>query len=224
MLYIPRLRTYWEVFRSRILPTFDAIGREADVVARAELQRLWSVEGNEDTDEGALAERAQDSGIEHVETLMAMRQTVLNLFTAGLYHWHEQMLTNLYSELNRMPLGKEVKAEKILAWVKEEFGVDTLKFASDARLTELRHIANAVKHAEGPSSTELRGLRPDLFVHPAVREYDAVTLDPEPEPRQIRRPLSGEGIYLSAADFDLYHSAAIAWWTALAVAFESDPI
>ena len=54
------------------------------------------------------------------------------------------------------------------------YGIDIEKFSSWAKVNELRLLANAVKHADGDSCTELKGLRPDLFVstHGQTERYE----------------------------------------------------
>ena len=76
------------------------------------------------------------------------------------------------------------------------------KYDSAATLHELRDVANAVKHAEGDAVQSLRERRPDLGIHPFLRE-DETFRRFEGIP-SVYQPPAGEGIYVSDHDLTSY--------------------
>jgi hypothetical protein len=74
---------------------------------------------------------------------------------------------------------------------------------------ELRLVANTVKHGEGASAARLRQLRPELFVHPALRD------DPEwggIPGHSAEMPMGGEDICVTRDDLERYRDALLSFW------------
>lgn len=94
---LPHLRAYGDCAREQVVPLFGDIGEKADEVAQAEYERLGSRTVGEDfaVDMGDLAERAQNVGLTYYETMVGVRQSVLNLLAVGLFHLIEQELADL---------------------------------------------------------------------------------------------------------------------------------
>lgn len=91
--FSPHLSRLLEVLERRLLPTFDVIGQEADSAADAEWERLLHLPGDPDQDSSVLAEQAFDAGLAHYEAMSDIRQSLLNIYAATLYHaWEQQLL------------------------------------------------------------------------------------------------------------------------------------
>jgi hypothetical protein len=94
--------------------------------------------------------------------------------------------------------------------------------------TELRHVANTIKHAEGNSASELRSLRPDLFNYPSIREsldgvedVDAASFYRSNADTPAAMPLAGFGPYVMQKDFNEYAAAVCRVWLWLADRLEA---
>ena len=128
--------------------------------------------------------------------LSNLRQGIVNLLAAGLYHLYEQHREKL--KLILTDSGRAMPPlEKLGGWAKVE---------------ELRHLANTVKHAEGPSARELRRIRPDLFVRPVVK---GSPLGKDSLRQAIENPLGGTDLFVTEADLHTYRDAIRELWEAL---------
>ena len=91
-------------------------------------------------------------------------------------------------------------------------GIDTTAFEDSRKLTELRLVANVAKHAEGSSASELEKVRPDLFVSPLIAQF---RLRIRPRVRHVYGPLSGDDLYVTPRDLNVYFEAVVGFWTEL---------
>ena len=146
-----------------------------------------------------------------------------NLFTAGLYHFFEQSFFKFHRrELLWLP--DNDKDPSLIKWkpAKERlvkyYRIDIEKFSSWTKVNELRLLANTVKHADGDSCAELKGLRPDLFVSPH-RQNDRYALELA-QVTPVIQPLAGEDVYVSPEEFAKYVEAVKMFWEELAKAFD----
>lgn len=62
-------------------------------------------------------------------------------------------------------------------------------------------LANAVKHGEGKSATQLRIVRPNLFLKPTTLHEIFPELKELNTMRSVRSPLAGEGIFVTDVVF-----------------------
>jgi len=79
----------------RLLPTFEGVEAEADAVTHAEYERLgqrWNWD-EPDVDMSDAAALAYEAGLEFYERMTGVRQGLINLAAAGLYHLYEQQVT-----------------------------------------------------------------------------------------------------------------------------------
>ena len=85
---VAHVRAFGECVLSQVMPAFADLENRAEDVANAEYARLGSEPASEDCegDMAAAAEAAHGKGLAFYETMVALRQTPLNLFTAGLFH------------------------------------------------------------------------------------------------------------------------------------------
>lgn len=153
-----------EVIAERLLPTFTSIENEADAISDDTWERLGAA-GGPDSDPASDAELAEDAGLTHYLSMVDARQGLLNLFAVALHHlFEQQQLTVLRQEL--IPRGEDIteRTLKVEEFVKrlEDSDIDVTTFVSWLELKELRHVANAVKHADGWSADWLRNHCPEI--------------------------------------------------------------
>lgn len=204
-IYVPEVQYFCKVLSERLLPPLSNLSDEAKNFAHLEFQRLSSLPFFCESDGGELAELANDTAVSWYSSMVAVRQSVINLHTVGLRHLFEQQLYNL---VLHVPLTSRTSADyvKDLKTLSEN-GIDHQSFISWSTLEELRHVCNAVKHAEGSSSRQLRTLRPDLFIDPKMvsfSQFDRIS--------PVTQPLAGEDIYLQEADIDKFMKAIELFW------------
>lgn len=185
---------------------------EAEIAAEEEWQKMMNQAAGEYVNAGTLAEQAQEIGISTYLTLEAVRQSIVNLAAAALYHMFEQQILLFHrrqvlhpSEENIQKLINMKEFKKRLS----DTGIDYETLPSWKKVYELRLVANVVKHAEGRSAEELRTLRPDLFEHPALREKSLLKRMGTPA---VFMPLAGKDIYLTTDDLNAYQTSLCNFW------------
>lgn len=213
-VFVPQIDAFCDVINNRLLPTFLDINKEADEVAQAEYERLGSLPADEYTvwDMGDIAEQAMEAGLSHYQILEEVRQSILNLAAAALYHMFEQQMLFFYrrqvlhpSEENSIPKLKMRELKKRLL----DVGIDIESLESWSKVNELRLLANSVKHAEGASSEQLKKLRPDLFVDPSLQDKNLSWLA---SATRVYLPLAGKDIYVASDDLENYRSGVVLFW------------
>lgn len=126
---IQRTHMYDQIVRHRLLP---AIG-EPEVEAKKASNAYWNekmsapvAEGG-DVDPGGIADDANAKAIEAYELLFPLRQSALNLGTAGLFHLFEQTATSLGRAWIR---GECRSVDAFADWIHRALGIDlkTLSF------------------------------------------------------------------------------------------------
>jgi hypothetical protein len=156
---------------------------------------------------GDIADDAHQKSIDFYETMTAMHHTVLNLFTAGVFHLFEQQVGTLLENWNgkrpRFPFDELGKSA-----FKDQAGNEVASNSAPdwAKMDELRLFANVVKHAEGDSANKLRAVNNAHFKLPWVRDTE---LEKHFGDRMLGEPLTGEGIYVVKADYDAFVVAVI---------------
>jgi hypothetical protein len=122
-------------------------------------------------DPSMYAEAAQEYSLEVYENLQFVRQQLLGLATAGLYHLWERLLRQfLCKELRTWSFdGRDIRAlmakadfrdlERFLG--KFNFQLADQPYYGD--LCELRLVANVAKHGDGAACEELQQAAPQLF-------------------------------------------------------------
>lgn len=201
---IAELNAYSGVFRSRVLTAFADAMPDTSPTQDEDHDPLSELEDGP----MAAAEYADLIGDEYYVAIETVRQGVVNLMVAGLYHLLEQQAA--YSvevalpkagQPNQSPYGVE-RLQVALA----EQGIAIRKFSSWSVIEELRLVANCVKHGEGNSAADLKKVRPELF---PVNEHP---LFPGYVPQIPIRPMVGHGVTLSDVDFDRYKAGVEAFW------------
>ena len=209
-----------EMIAKRLLPTFAPIDEEAATITNETWERL-NANGDPNGDPGLDADIAEHAGVSHYLAMVAAKQGLLNLFAVALHHLVEQQqLTVIRQEL--LPQREEI-TEQLLKIAKlptpslvkrlRDSGIEIEAFASWGTLEELRHVANAVKHADGSSANWLHEHRPVIFTSPFNKDKaQPFVQNPIRWPFQ---PLSGQDLYVTTDDIERYFSAADNFWREL---------
>lgn len=214
-VFVPEVRALVDTLETRLLPTFTNIKAEADRKGDEEWKRLCALPGDGSDDMADLAEQAFDAGLAHYQTMIGLRQGLLNLFSVALFHLYEQHVMLFHRvEVLKPGEGNNTKLLKHSTFRErlQTYGVDITSLASWTTLEELGLVANAVKHAEGDSSAKLRTVRPDLFEAPELAGFDFVGLKSSV---RVFTPLTGDDIYVSLQDLKRYADAVVRFWTEL---------
>jgi hypothetical protein len=220
-VFVTQIEVFARAVRVRLLPTFDAIEREAQEIAEAEYRRIGELPGGTWSGDMADAdEYAHQEALGHYEAMTDVQQSLMNLVAAALFHlveqqrllFHRKQVLHPRDENDRSKFG-EGTMRKLL----KEAGVDLADLPSWPKLQEMRLLANTVKHGEGRSADELRAVRPDLLTHPMFRgSGDRLDIPA----RSIRTPLGGDGVYVTPADLDAFAEVAVSFWNEFADAIE----
>ncbi len=203
---LQRLHAYRDCVLANVMPTFSDLEQRAEQVEQQEYDRLGSEPVGDDWngDMAEVAEAAFDKGLLFYTTMKGIRQSVLNLFSVGLFHLIEQELADLCRDgAFIVDPPSDTKITVVKRWYADHFDLDLSALPSWPTIEELRALANTVKHGEGNSADSLRTLRPELFCNPTLR-----TIDPTPRPWPIQSPLAGEDVYVTEELFRGYCEAA----------------
>ena len=222
--FVPQLNAIVNVLERRLLPNLEKekIGEEADSIAEEDWERFMSMPATGNEDPADFADRAQNSGIAHYTLMYGIRQGMLNLFAAALYHTFEQQIM-LFHRKNVLDLDEENDSKKFKLKVFQrrlkEYGIDIKNFACWSKIDdELRLVANTVKHAEGPASDRLRKIRPDLFINPLFSQ-DSFFLQGFDS---VFQPLVGDDLYVSLQDIRDYCDRLVQFWEELVDVMQCD--
>jgi len=225
-MILPDFIKFSDIVTNRIFPTFHTFGKDATQHGEKWFKKRTSHLDPLDEDQYEVAsyyaDEAMDRTIVFADTLVSMYFASVGIYCVGLYHLFEQHLQNLpliICDLNGYK--NEMNAKKVAKrWLKEFFNIDVDEFNSWKIIDEeIRNVSNTFKHAEGKSAKELRIKKPDLFIHPNMRENGG---DNESQNNhRIRKPLFGEDLYLTEVDFTYYVSVIKDFWNELAGKFSA---
>lgn len=221
---IPYVKAFGRYVMDDAVPVFANLSDRADAIADLEFKRLGEQPVGEDWDGdmSVEAEAAEEKGQVFYDTMVAIRQTSLNLFAAGLFHLLEQQLADLCRDgaFETAP-PRETKLEIVSDWYRKNFNLDLSNLSAWPKINQLRLLANSVKHGEGKSAAELRAIRPDLFQNPHLSELFRDF--PEMNTAQaVRLPLAGEDIFVTTKVFSEFSEAANSWFTEIAEYFAAN--
>lgn len=216
IIMAPTVRAYGDCVRDYFLRVFDDLNTKAEEVANQAYAELMGqpVTGEMD-DPSDAAEAASERGQEFYDTMFAMRQSTLNMFTAGLFHLVEQQLASLGEDATFQAMGvpvPDIKLREIATWYSTYLALDLASFPEWVKINEeLRRIANAVKHGEGSAARRLRELRSDLFVDPRLAQFGLGHLGHMPSTRRLSTPLAGDGLFVTPEVFEDYTLAVVSF-------------
>jgi hypothetical protein len=206
----PQLRAILEVLERRLLPAFAGIEQEAEKVSQDAWDAFMEAPATGDEDPSEFAEAAEEAGASHYLLLDGIRQGMVNLFAAALYHTFEQQVVLFLRKEILHP--REQNNSKLFCMAEfqnrlSDRGLDIADLPSWRKVDELRLVANTVKHAEGKSARELHKVRPGLFQHP---QFPGSSLSGVSA--RVFQPLVGEDLYVSIDDVRQYCDAAVQFW------------
>lgn len=206
-----QINFYCEAFEQRIFPAFDSIDLESEEIAEKKYRELGKMPYDGMTDMSDIAEYAFEASIEHFESLRGVRQSVISISLAGLYHLFEQQLYFFFRKQVLNPSEEDdqslLKIGNIEMRLKES-GIELNAFPTYCLINELRLIANVVKHGEGLSSMNLKSIRPKLFSpQDGLEEWPFYS-----SPSHVYLPLAGQDIYPEASELVRYQDAINAFW------------
>jgi hypothetical protein len=215
-VFVREIRAFERAVVERMLPAFNGLEQEADALADSEYERLGSLPARDDIDMADLAEMAQDAGLSHYEELTGVRQAILNLCAAALFHIVEQQLLLFHRRQVLHP--SEEYDSSLFSWktIHERFseaGVSLKGLRSWPSLHELECVANVVKHGDGRSADELRKIRPEVMIPEVLRGENGILGGPTP---YVRTPLTGDSVHVTVDDFRRYAQIASGFWDEVA--------
>jgi hypothetical protein len=218
--FSPQLSAIVEALEKRTLPAFDGIEKEAESVSEKTWEEFMSRPATGYEDPADLAEVAQEAGISHYLLLAGIRQGMINLFVAALYHTFEQQV--MYFHRKQVLNPREENDPKLFNLHEfqtrlKDLGIDITAFSSWPKIDDLRLVANVVKHGEGDSAQRLRRERPALFENPEIKKLGLSSGRVNP---RVFLPLAGEDLYVSLADIKEYRDAVVGFWEELADAMD----
>lgn len=220
--FIPQLQLLEHTLLTRVLPAFEGLEAEAELIKEREYERLGALPASDDSsyDMADAAEDAFETSLAHYLDATSARQVVLNLWAASLHHLFEQQLLLFHrrevlskNEENDPALFRQtvIKA-RLLA-----LGINLDGLASWAGLEELRLVANTVKHGDGVSAQKLHRLNPSLFLPPILRMAGGSFVRPLAGYRlPVFTPLAGDDVFVNEDDVRRYLEALVAVWEELA--------
>jgi hypothetical protein len=213
--FAPQLREMVDALERRVLPGFSDIEAEA----QAHTDELWSElsqgPGTGDEDLSDLAEAARDAGVDRYMLLDGIRQGIINLFAASLYHaFEQQVMTFLRKELLHPTEESNSRLFDMQEFQKRlsDHGIEVTASKSWSAIDELRLLANTVKHAEGKSAQRLHELRPDFFRKAGFPELGEWVTRWKP---RVFQPLVGKDLYVEAKDVRAYLQSLLQFWDEL---------
>jgi hypothetical protein len=213
------------IFRD-VLPAFGNLDKRAEEVANEYFNLIGSQPAGEDCDidMADVAEAAHSRSLSWYEMMTSLRQSMLNLLAAGLFHLAEQQLAMVCRDAGfTMEPPRDTKLEEIKKWHAAHLHLDLETLPSWHLIDELRLVANAVKHAEGSATRQLRRLRPELFSNPdfeeIYKEFEEHGI--ERTMRHVSTPLSGEEFFVSEKLLKAYADAAESFFIEIAAHFKA---
>jgi hypothetical protein len=217
---------YREVIFREVLPAFANLSERANRVATEYFNRVGAEPPGEyeSVDMADVAEAANAQGLAFCQAMAPVRQTMLNLLAAGLYHSVEQHLADSCRDAS-FTVGppNDTKLSVVANWYHEHFILDLSTLPSWGLIDELRNVANTVKHAEGPAANRLRALRPELFRNPDYAAVDEEMRRNRIEPSQVPvfLPLAGTDLFVSEDLLRTYCQAAESFCEEIAAHFDA---
>lgn len=216
--FVPQLRVLNEAIRTRLLPAFSGIDKEAEEVSRHSWEE-WSQGASYDDDPASAAENAEMKGLAHYEATTSVRRAMMNAQLVEAHHLFEQQMATLLRfeirhpahENDPLPNGGAL-AGLFSATVEKMGAIDVSGLRGWSTAHVVRLTANTIKHADGKSADELRQLRPDLFA--TGTDFDGKPTVPAPTIHGM--PAFGDEIRISDQQLDDFFRDLIAFWESLA--------
>lgn len=205
--FAPDIVSYTEILLQRVAPIFDDLDGEEERAARKVLDHPgWGPDDYE-----AAIEAANDRGRDAAIQLMEMKSVFLATGVSGLFHLFErQIYRHLNKELQdwlENPINQWRDVEKLVPkfrqrWRKEGEDLAFIQAFQHPDLIELRYVANAVKHGEGPAYKQLLSMNARV-VNPSSLAEDW-TIGPY--------SIFGVNLSILPKDVERYQNAILRFW------------
>lgn len=220
-VYVPEIESLREAILTHIIPALPNAEIEAEAYQQPKWDDAMSQLSDGNVDEGDLAEWALDRGIERYQRLTGVRQATRNMATVMLWHLLEQQMLCFHRRQvltfeeeqiarNNPKVHKRLGTLQVFEGRMEKGGLGLDQITVWEEVSELRLVANTVKHGAGDSANRLHSLRPDLFSPPNIKEF--VGSFPS-SPHNVERPAAGDDLYVADQDLVDYFDAALAFWS-----------
>ena len=209
------------IFRD-VLPAFSNLNERADQIGNDYYERMGKQPASDDFDGdmSGFAEEARDQALDWYQMMRSLRQTMLNLPAAGLFHLTEQQLAGLCRDAGFIvDPPKDTKLDIVVKWYRDNLDLELNTLPSWPLIDELRYVSNAVKHGEGTATGKLKSLRPALFTDPAFANIQGFDGKGVFESRTIAAPLAGEDLFVSEDLLMKYAVAAESFFREIAAHF-----
>lgn len=139
---------------NRLYSTFESLDEEADLKEKEAYEKSSQYFDPETMDETHGLDEAFHEGVNHLIIHNAMKDEFLNSSATWIFHLFEKDCNRIFETTDGNIKKNEVS----------NLGMDTSSSSLWAKCnSELRLIANAIKHGKGQSSIKLQGIKPELF-------------------------------------------------------------
>ena len=207
------------VLESKLVPSFSDIDSEATAIQNKKYEELCRMPYDDRFDTSDLHEAAFEAGLEHYQLMSGIKQGLINMFAASLFHLYEQQVMFYHRREILSPREENdsnLLKHSIFSERLNKAGINIKKFSCHDKINELSFLANTIKHGQGQSSEKLFAIRSDLFQHPTASKlgFNSQGI------HRVFTPVLGEDIYVSLKDIKEYASAIKSFWLSLAEAIE----
>jgi hypothetical protein len=201
------IRHYAEILTSRVMPLFDDLDGEQQRAG----DQVLNASGWGPDDYGAAMEAAYEHSIDHTLQFIELRTVFLATGVAGLFHLFEKQLYRFLNHELRRNLSKKIdrweEATDAIDALDQPIGPDgqtALRVAfNNEDIKELRLVANVVKHGQGRSYDELKGMGAHV-VEPGRLERDFTV---------GAHSVFGVALAIDRDDIERYVAALLSFWT-----------
>jgi hypothetical protein len=151
-----KINSIKETIFNRLLPVYDNIEEEAKKIEEEKLKELAKSFDPNTMDVEDAYQEAWEEGAEHYALQHAMKTEFLLSTATWLFHLFEKDCRAMCPKLYNKPEDLKIKLKKM--------GINCDDSSNWYKInTELRLVANTIKHGEGRSYNELKTLKPNYF-------------------------------------------------------------
>ncbi len=213
------IELFKDTYSNKINPMFNNIDKEAEAIAEERYHEMGKNFHPDYNDPADFAETAWEAGLEHYEGMVLIKYNTKLMWISTLYQfWEQQVRKFIYEEVTRTHEFIDKKGNKVpfkkfctrgIEDIKDEFltfDQDLEKLLCWGKISELRLLANVIKHGDGWSATQLKHLRADFFKSD-FGDYDLLDL--------YKTTLNEMVLNVDDNEFEKYCEAIIQFWSEL---------
>lgn len=151
---LDNLKYVSETIINRLYSTFDSLDEEADLKEKEAYENSAQYFNPETMDETYGLDESFHEGVNHLTVHNVMKDEFLNSSVTWIFHLFEKDCNRIFDTTDG-----NVKKSAIT-----NLGMNTSQTSLWVKCnSELRLIANTIKHGKGPSSVKLQSIKPELF-------------------------------------------------------------